>query len=263
MRPNKFYRNVGLCLCCLLCVILAACQPVSNTEIPQPTPTATQTPIPTATIDWFPPTLTPTLKYATVTPDPLSSLTPPPTGKVLFEDEFLDQSFWEVSSSQAGNIAFGENYLSLAVAGNQASLTSLSSYSLPSEFYLELSAEVTMCSPDDTYNIIFWHFSEMGTYQVRYSCSGEMRVERTIYDSTSVLQTWVQARRFQPDSPAKNRLGIWAANGTLHFFVNDTYQFSLQVTPGLSGGMGVSAEAAGEQAITVLFSDLSVYQPQP
>ncbi|MFZ3069890.1 MAG: hypothetical protein WA110_02040, partial [Anaerolineaceae bacterium] len=182
----------------MLLITLAACQPDSTPTPPQPSPTATETPIPSATIDWFPPTLTPTLKYSTATPNPLSDLTPPAAGEILFTDDFSNESQWEASSSPAGNVAFGENNLSLAVAGGEADLTSLSTQTLPSEFYLEITVDVEMCSAGDYFGLIFWRFSEMGTYRLLINCGGEIRLERAIFDDTSVLQDWVLARRFQP-----------------------------------------------------------------
>ncbi len=243
--------------------LVSACQTPTLEATPTTSPTATLTSVPSPTIDWFPATQTPTPKYVQPTPNPLNSLTPPPVGEILVEDGFGSDALWETGKTTAGNIVLEESSLAFALSGRKDQLVSLSPHSLPSDFYLEVSAEVALCSPDDAYGILFWRNSQQGTYHALYNCCGEIRLERTIYDGMSVMQDWISGRRFQPGSPATNQLGIWSDSGTLHFFINDVHQFSFSVRPDLEGKLGLFARSSGESAFTVQFSDLLIYKPAP
>ncbi len=140
-------------------------------------------------------------------------------------------------------------------------LTSLSTHVLPAEFYLEITVDSALCTGGDTFGLIFWQGSEGGSYRLLFTCDGQMRVERRTENGSAILQDWTAARRFQPNAPARNRIGIWAQDGTVYFFVNDTYQTSIEVRKGLQGGLGVLARTEEGKAATFNFSQLIITQP--
>jgi hypothetical protein len=256
-------RTLRACLLSLFAaaLLLSACLPQQASPTSTPTPFATQSPLPSPTIDWFPDTPTPTPRVYEVTPNPLEGLAPPQYAQVLYEEDFKREKQWEESSGADGNVTYGGGTLSLALAGKKAEISSLSKITLPDTFYLELTLESALCGANDSFGILFWRFSELGTYRMIYRCDGQARLERAIFDGVSVLQNWTALRRYQPNAPALNRLGIWADQGTLYFFVNDTFQFSAEGRKGLSGALGVFAFASGEQAATFNVTGLRVTQP--
>jgi hypothetical protein len=241
-------------------ILVGCAAPIAMPE-PSPTPLPSETPIPTATIDWFPDTPTPTRAITQATPNPLQGLTPPAYTSVYIEDDFTDPEQWELGSSLAGNSAFGEGSLTLALNGTKGDLTSLSTHVLPAEFYLEITVDSALCTGKDTFGLIFWQGSEGGSYRLLFTCDGQMRVERRTENGSAILQDWTAARRFQPNAPARNRIGIWAQAGTVYFFVNDTYQTSIEVRKGLQGGLAVLARADEGKAATFNFSQLIITQP--
>ena len=102
-------------------------QPIVDTATPV-TPTATDiptfTPVPTNTIEWFPPTATPRpMKTPTLypTPDELPRL-----GKVLLEDDFSDPEHWQTYRSPLGNAVVSNNELTLAIQGSDSIIASYS-----------------------------------------------------------------------------------------------------------------------------------------
>ncbi|MBG0788748.1 MAG: hypothetical protein H0S79_26970, partial [Anaerolineaceae bacterium] len=111
------------------CDILLPAGPIPATETP------TQTLTPTATIDWFPATPTPTL-LATIAPTAMPTLADVREGvtEVLVSDDFTDQSLWTTPHTAAGNVAYGNNNLTLAAAQNGAYLLSRSRYTLSANF---------------------------------------------------------------------------------------------------------------------------------
>jgi len=233
------------------------------TVLPEPsaTPPPSETPEPTATIDWFPVTPTPTRAITQVTPNPLEGLTPPAYSSVYLEDYFSDPKLWEVGASAAGNVAFSEGSLTLALNGTKGELSSLSSHNLPADFYLEITVDSALCTDKDIFGLNLWQGSQSGTFRLLFTCDGQMRLERHTDSGSSVQQNWTTARRFQPNSPARNRIGIWAQAGKVYFFVNDTFQFSIEVRKGLEGKLGVLARSAENKAATFNFSNLVITQP--
>ena len=92
-------------------LLLTSCLP-SEAIPPTKTPLPSDTPPPSPTIIWFPPSATPTLEtLPTYTATPEMS---PGIGPVLFSDHFSDASAWDTASSPQGSAAISRNRLTLA-----------------------------------------------------------------------------------------------------------------------------------------------------
>jgi hypothetical protein len=259
-QSHPFQALIGLFILAGV-VILSGCDFLPEEPTITPTLTATQTETPTPTIDWFPATPTPSLQ-------PPPSPTPQPTledlregiAEILVNDDFTDENLWDTSQSQVGNITFGIQNLTLAIARPNTSLTSLSQHELPQNFYLELTLQTSLCQPSDQTGVLFWHQSEGDYYRVLMDCAGRVRLELIQGGQASVLQDWEYAQRFQPGAPAANRLGLWVSEGQFQLYINDAFQFSRTVASNRNGGLGVYARAISSNAVTVRFSDLQIYQ---
>lgn len=251
----------SLILLTLLLIGLSACVAVEP-DLPEETATPElPTEEPTATIDWFPrtPTATPNL-FPSPTATRVSSATPEPLN-LLAADDFSDESIWQTSSSEAGTVAYANNALSLAVSGGKNSLVSLSSHELPSDFYLELNLDAQMCSDADQFGLLLWNNSSSGTFRLWFSCDGKVMIDRLISGESTILKRWEPLRRFQPGSPAKNRIGIRSENNSITVFVNDTEQFTYSPLNKLSGPLGVIAQTSGSLPLTVHISNLQIQKP--
>lgn len=251
----------SLILLSILLTGLSACV-AEEPDLPEETATPElPTEEPTATIDWFPrtPTATPNLNPSP-TATKVSSATPEPLN-LLASDNFSDESLWQTGSSEAGTVAYAKNLLSLAVSGGKNSLVSLSSHELPSDFYLELNLDAQMCSDADQFGIILWNNSSSGTFRLWFSCDGRVMVDRLISGESTVLKRWEPLRRFQPGSPAKNRIGIRSENNSITVFVNETEQFTYSPLNKLTGPLGVIAQSSGNLPLTVHISDLQIQKP--
>ena len=259
-QSHPFQALIGLFILAGV-LIPSGCDFVPEEPTLTPTLSATQTETPTPTIDWFPATPTPSL-------EPLPSPTPQPTladlregiTERLVNDEFTDERLWETRQSQGGNIAFGIQDLTLAIAQPNTSLTSLSQHELPQDFYLELTLQTSLCQPSDQVGVLFWVQSEVDYYRLLIDCAGRVRLEQFQADQASVLQDWEYAQQILPGSPAANRLGLWVSDGQFLLYINDAYQFSRTVASDRSGGLGVYARAVSSNAMTIRFSDLQIYQ---
>lgn len=232
----------------------------SPTPIP-PTPTVTQTYTPTPTIDWFPATPTPTLIAA-------SSPTPQPTLEaqregitaLLIDDDFIDERLWTTPQGPAGNVAFGTENLSLAVARANTSLSSVSQHEHPANFYLEITIQTSLCQPQDETGLVFGRQSNNDFYRLLINCAGEFRFELVQGGQRIVLRDWEDATRMELGLAATNRLGLWVYQGEFQLYINDVFQFSEGIARDRSGGLGVFASTVSGSAMTVKFSDLQIYQ---
>jgi hypothetical protein len=244
-----------------LCLLTVLCYACSTATISIAPPTDTQSPPTTTvtpTIIWFPPTVTPT-------PFPTPVITPtvdmrPDLGRILFEDDFSDPKSWSLSQSQAGSVALGKNELTIAIGEMNAYLFSIREEPIFTDFYLEITAEPSLCRNLDEYGVLFRVSPNIDYYRFSLSCNGQVRLDRVSQGQASSPQPWMLSGSVPPGAPSSSRLGISAIGSEMSFFVNDHYQFSVHDPLLASGGVGVFARSANKMAVTVNFSNLAIYE---
>jgi len=242
-------------------IIMSGCNTPDSNPTPTPQLLPTETPLPTATIDWFPRTATPTLYVPDATATPVPTMINPGYTSVLVENAFTDPKSWSIGRSKQGNVTLEDESLILAIPGPRSELISLSTFRLPAEFFLETTVDISLCSTDDAYGIIFWRFSEMGTYTFLVNCQGQFRLERQLNSTSAVIADWTFGSRIQPGSPSQHTISIWAEDGTLRFFVDGTPQYEMTTRSSLRGNLGLIARSTSDLPETVIFSKLRVTKP--
>src|SRR3990172_9423455 len=131
-------------------VVTAACAPVNSTTL-IPTALVTDSPPPTQTIVWFPPSATSTLQtFPTYTATPEMS---PGIGPVTLADDFTDDSPWDTAVSDQGSAILSRNRLTLAVQPG-IQLASLRRDITFGNFYTEITAHTSLCRGEDKYGLI-------------------------------------------------------------------------------------------------------------
>jgi hypothetical protein len=218
---------------------------------------------PTATIVWFPPTAT-----FTPLPSPTFALTAMPDtsiqhGELIFTENFDDTELWNFGKAADGSIAFGKNELSLGVSRPEGYLYSLRDGASLSDFYLEITANPSICRGKDEYGLLLRVSPNLDFFRFGLNCAGEARLDRFLAGRPSSPQPPVLNGAIPPGAPSSSRLAVWAQGKDLRFYANDEFLFSIRDPSLPSGAIGVYARAAGEDAMTVNFSDLEVYQAQP
>ena len=246
----------------LIALAMTACLPVeaSPTAAP-PTETKPPTPLPSATIIWFPAT-------ATFTPFPTREIIPtqdyhPGTGEIFLEDFFDDPASWATSRTAVGSVAFGQQELTLAVASPRGSLLSLRSSPQVNDFYLEIDTLPSLCRPGDIYGLLLRASSPIDYYRLMVNCNGQVRMERLKNGKVVLLQDWITSGQIFPGGMIRLRLGVWALKDEMRVFVNDVYHFTVRDPVWISGQVGVFARSAGETPLTVNFSHLVVRSLAP
>ncbi len=246
---------------CLLILLCSSCA-VAPTIVVLPTDTPlAQTETVTPTIVWFPPTATPT-------PFPTPIVTPtvdmrPKIGQILFEDDFTDAKAWTSSQSDAGSVALGKNELAIAIGETNAYLFSIHEAPIFTNFYLEITAQTSLCRDLDEYGVLFRVSPTIDYYRFSLSCNGQVRLDRVKDGQASSPQPWILSGSVPPGAPGTARIGIAALGSEMSFFVNGQFQFSIHDPVLTSGGVGVFARSANKMAVTVNFSDLVVYEVNP
>jgi hypothetical protein len=240
----------------LLATCLAACSAMDVWLI-TPTPIIpTETPLPTATRVWFPPSATPT-------PRALSTQAPTPEmrpglGDILLEDDFSDPSLWNTAASDKASAIVSNNRLTLAVQSG-VSMLSLRQDFFPDNYYAEITARPSLCRGDDNYGVLV-RASAASFYRFVLTCNGTIRAERVLNGTRIILQQPLPSADVPPGAPGEVRIGIWAFDRDIRIFLNGRYQFSIS-EPTLPGGtIGVFVRSAGNTAVVVSFSDLVVQE---
>lgn len=234
---------------------------------PARSPTATPTPIPpthtpTPTVVWFPPTATFT-PFPTATPLPPTPEMRPGIGRLLLEDNFGDEGAWILSQKAGASARLGKNELTLALSQARVYINSLRREPQLSDFYLEISANPSLCRNQDEYGLILRAASEQDFYRFGVTCDGRTRLDRLYRGQASSPQPWLESGAIPIGAPSVLRLAVWASGAEMRFFVNDELLFSVRDGAIPSGTLGVFARAASDEPLTVNFSNLSIWELAP
>ena len=236
-------------------LMLWACLPLSATHPTEtPVPLATQTPLQTATIVWFPASATPTrMAFSTYTATPEMS---PGIGPVTLSDDFSDDSVWDTAVSHQGSAAISRNRLTLAVQPG-VYLESVRREGTLGNFYAEISARPSLCRGDDSYGMLVRGVG-LSYYRFILSCNGEVRAERVNAGVKLPLNEAVSSGDAPRGAPGEVRIGVWAVGSDIRLFLNGRYQFGINDKSFPSGALGVFVRSEGETPMSVTFSDLTV-----
>jgi hypothetical protein len=229
--------------CAALDALNATPAPIVWTETPQPTPT----------INWFPPSATPTLG-ALSTPIPPTPEMRPGIGPTTLTDNFSDLSLWDTAASDQASAEINDNRLNLS-AESQVYIISLRHELTASDYYAEITARPGLCRGDDSYGLLV-RANAMAYYRFSLSCSGTAYAERINGGTHELLQTPLPSGDVPPGAPGEVRIGVWAVGAEMRLFLNGRYQFSVSSSSYPSGTIGVFVNSAGETPAIVSFSRL-------
>jgi hypothetical protein len=206
---------------------------------------------------WFPPT-------ATNTPFPTQAISPtleielPTAGDVIFNDDFSDPSDWSLGQTETTSIALGNKALTLALDQPGAYLYTLRDNPTLTDFYLEVTASPSLCRDEDEYGLLLRVSPALDFYRFSLSCDGGIRLDKYSKGQASSPFPKTLSGSVPPGAPSSSRLSVWAKGKELRFYVNDEYQFDLKDPTLLRGDLGFFIRSAGDNAVTISFSDLVV-----
>lgn len=238
----------------LMGILVTSCVTPDQT-LPSATHNPTDTPPPTQTIVWFPPSATPT--PGTFTTYTATAEMNPGIGAILLEDDFSDSSVWDVAASDQGSAAISRERLTLAVQPG-IYLASLRRDAAFDNFYAEITARTSLCREADNYGLIVRAVGS-SFYRFVLSCNGTIHVERIKNGTKLILLEPVPSGDAPLGAPGEVRIGLWAVGAEMRLFLNDRFQFSLVDKSFPGGAFGLFARSAGDTPVTVTFSDLTVY----
>lgn len=229
-----------------------------------PTPVIwTETPLPTATIAWFPASVTPSPQaFSTYAPTPEMR---PGLSAMLVTDDFSKKSLWDIAASDQASAAIDNNRLNLS-AQSGIYIISLRHDLSVDDYYAEITARPSLCRADDSYGILV-RANAVAYYRFGLSCNGMVSAERISVGTRELLQKPLPSGDVPPGAPGEVRIGVWAVGTEMRLFLNGRYQFSINNPNYLSGTLGVFINSAGDNPVIVSFSDLTIqeidYVPPP
>ena len=239
----------------LLILILTGCVALPETPLLADS-TATIPPLPPSpTIVWFPPSATPPPQaLATQISTPEQK---PGIGAITLTDDFSSPDLWNIASSDKGSAAINDNHLTLAV-GPGVYIISLRKELILTDFYAELTADLSLCKGEDEYGLLV-RASAVAYYRLSLVCNGTLRLDRVSNNSHQILQPAIPSGDVPTGAPGEVRMGVWAVGPDLRFFLNGRYQFSVNDKNYPIGTIGVFAHSVADTPVAVTFSNLTVY----
>ena len=217
--------------------------------------TATETPLPSPTIVWFPSSATPPPQA--LAPQISTPEQKPGVGAISLADDFSSPDLWNIASSNEGGAAINDNQLTLAVEPG-VYIISLRKELVLNDFYAELTARPSLCKGADEYGLLV-RASAIAYYRLVLICNGTLRLDRVSNNSHQLLQPAIPSGDVPTGAPGEVRMGVWAVGSDLRFFLNGRYQFSVNDKNYPSGTIGVFAHSVADTPVAVTFSDLTVY----
>lgn len=179
----------------------------------------------------------------------------PGIGRLTLEDDFSDESVWDAASDN-GSAAIGRNRLALAVQPGYY-LASMRRELPLSDFYAEITARPSLCRGEDNYGLVVRGVGS-SFYRFVLACNGLIRAERITGGTKLTIHEPVPSGD-APGAPGEVRIGVWAVVSEMRLFLNGRYQFSVMDPSFPIGALGVFVRSAGETPVTVIFSELKVY----
>ncbi len=244
-------RAIALLATTLLFTSCSALDSIYATPTPIP---ATETPLPSPTINWFPPTATPTLGvFATNPPTPEMR---PGLSATLLTDDFSDPSIWDIAASDEASAAIEDNRLTLA-AQSGVYMLSFRHGAVLDDYYAEITAQTNLCRGNDDYGVLV-RANGGAYYRFALSCNGTAHVDRMSNGVRLALQAPLPSGDVPPGAPGEVRIGIWAVGPQMRLFLNGRFQFTITEPSYPSGTIGVFVNSAGDTATVVSFSNLVV-----
>lgn len=239
----------------LLAMTLTSCSSLDNLLATSTPVILTQTPLPTSTIVWFPPTATPTLGVDSInkTPTPEMILQ---LGNIILEDDFSDESLWDIASSDQASSAINNNRLILS-AQSGVYMLSLRHEIVLSDYYVEITAQPSLCKGEDNYGLLI-RASSATYFRFVLACDGTVRAERYSSGTRLILQQPEPSGDVPPGAPGEVRIGVWAYGKEMRLFLNDRFQFSIIDPSFPSGTIGVFVRSEGSTPVVVSFKDLVI-----
>jgi len=211
---------------------------------------------PTPTIVWFPPSETPT-------PQPVVTKAPTPErqpgiGSLLFADNFSAGNLWNPAVSDEASVDVTRNRLAIAVQPG-VNAYRIRQGPVLTNFYAEITARPSLCRDNDAYGLLFRAPNNVAYYAFVLSCNGTARAERVRFDRSYPLHPATPSADVPVGAPGEVRLGVWVSGSDMRFFLNGRYQFGTNDSAYKSGAVGAFARSTGATPVTILFSELSVY----
>lgn len=241
-----------------LVLLLVSCSSINDwLAVSTPIP-LTETPAPTPTRVWFPPSTTPTPPLLS-TKEPTPEMRPG-VGIDLLADDFSDPLDWEIAASDEGSSEINARRLTLA-AQSGVYMTSLRRDTLLDDYYAEITAQPGLCKGEDSYGLLIR--ADGGSYyRFVLACDGTVRAERVNNSVRLTLQKPLPSGDAPPGAPGAVRIGVWAAGSEMRLFLNGRFQFSIHDPSFPIGTIGVFVRSAGETPVVVSFSDLVIREVQ-
>jgi hypothetical protein len=240
-------------------VMLSACltspEEILSTETPSPSP------IPTETIDWFPATQTPTprpIVEALPTPD-----LRPDIGELILEEGFEDADAWPATSSNTTTVAVSDQNIALTLRQRADYLLVTRDAPTIGNFYLEVTANPSLCRDNDEYGLIVRATPGGSQYRFSLSCDGKAKVERFYGGVLSIETEFVESSLIPAVAPSSSRLAVWASGEEMRFFVNDFHLFTVRDRVLNRGTIGVFIRTRSTEALSVSFSEMSLWALEP
>lgn len=239
---------------------LAACMSPTEAVTYEDLFSATPSFTPTPTIQWFPVTATPEFNVSpTNTPNPETF---PIFGTLLFSDATETGENWPASTDFNGSITVAEGSVALTINANKGALSVQRKSTTLTDFYFETVMMVGLCKNDDQMGVLFRAMGSQSYYRFLVNCQGQIALQQVSGGTPTIIKDWSPTNQVQPGLDTPVKIGIWVHGKMIRIYLNDQLQYVAQNSTFYYGDIGFFAKSSGDTTVSVVFSEISVYEIQ-
>lgn len=232
-----------------------------------PGPATAETLTPSATLTPRPEPTTGASPTASVTPPPATSTSapPPPSGDLIFKDDFSQPDLWSeaIGEDNLTQISISEGRLAITLKVVNYYAIAYDLKRRAHDFYGVVTGTAQACRFRDRYGLLFHLQSELNYYQFDIDCDGRYRLSKMMDGNLTALKDWTASNSIRPGGGAVNQLSVRVIEYSIEIFANNQLLFKTTDATYREGGFGLYAGSGISPTYTATFDDLEVREAVP
>ena len=235
--------------------ILAGCTQANTLESPT---TVTVSPVSSQTPGFIFPTTPPS---ETIPPAPTTSSTADPfegLGEVLFEDDFSQDTGWDLKEDEIGATSIQRQRLVLTLRQLQGFRFLLLPFQPPSSFFLEFDVIQEICQESDAFGVMLRLNPSFEHYRISITCEGVVRISRVLQGESRALIPDTEPHAILPGPLVSNHISLWADDKTLRLWINDISVFNVNESVLMNGNIALFIRSGTGSLVTASFDNIQI-----
>ena len=182
---------------------------------------------------------------------------PVPQGRLLLEDEFIEEGRWQVLADEDHNKGYEDGHYYILAETAQYNYWSVAGESF-ADFVLEIETRQIDGPDENDYGVILRYQDDNNFYSFRISGDGYYAFDKIVDGEFYDIIRWQESQVIRQGS-SRNTIRVEAIGDTMNFCVNDEF-LDTAIDPSFSAGdVGVVVGTYENVGVHIAFDNLRVW----